>query len=375
MKKCLAVMMLATMIIGTMAGCGQSDVLYLKDMDVNKVVTVGDYKGLEITMEKTEATDEDVELIVEDLRANSPMTIESTTAAKEGDEVTFDFVGKLDGVAFDGGSGTDMTLVIGSGQFIPELEQGLIGIKAGEVKDVPARFPEEYPNSPDLAGKETVFTITMHSVRESKIVDELTDEHIANASGGEFATLDDYKVFVKEQLNQQLEVNRDSLLADAIITNSEFEKLPAAYVQRFNDLLTNNLTAEATNNGVDLSTFLMANGMLGAEQTAEEFIAEQAELAVKRYLTYQSIADIENLNPTDSEIDEALAEMAEEVGVTVEEYKTAMNLDLEAYREQVMVEKVSEFLAENAVIIEGEPTDDEAVVEEQPADGEADPAQ
>lgn len=350
MKKFGAKFLLLGLLAGLLTGCGQSDAAYLKDMDESKAVTVGEYKGIEITVSKIAVSDEDVDVFVEELRANTPIPTEITGPAKDGDEVNFDFVGKLDGVAFENGSGTDTTLVLGEGQFIPELEAGMIGIKAGEVKDVPARFPDDYSLNPDLAGKETVFTITMHSVVEYNIVPELTDEHINGLSEGQFPTLADYKAYVKEQFTLQLENERDNLLAEAVLANCKFKKIPAAYLARLNAQVTTNLTMQASQQGMDLNTYLSYNGAVSADKTAEDFVAEQAEQVARRYLAYQVIADTENLNPTESELDEAIDELAAEVGVSAEEYTAMAELDREEFRESKMLEKVGDFIADNAVI-------------------------
>ncbi len=350
MKKNAVLLMVSVMLAGVLAGCGNADdAKYLKDINVDKYVTLGEYKGIEVSLTDIEITDTEVEEYINNILAANPMPIEVAGAAEEGHEVNIDFVGKKDGVEFEGGSG-NKTLVIGSNTFITDLEQGMIGMKAGEVKDVPVTFPEGYTNA-ELAGQPAVFTVTMNSVNEYQEA-ELTDEYVIWLTMEEQKDVASFKAYLKQVLveNAQLAYDNEksSLVAEAVIQNSTFKKLPQGIIGRINDAVTTNMNTYASMYGMDLGTYMVNAQLMTTGENAEEVISSMSEESARSYLVYQAIANAENLNITDSEVEEGIAQMAEEAGATVEEYEAG--LDKEGYKEYLMVEKVSQFLLDNAVV-------------------------
>lgn len=354
MKKSVMLLTASVMLVGLLSGCGNkadNEAEYLKDIKADKFVTLGEYKGIEVALEDVEVTEENIEESIASILQNYPMPAEVEGAAEEGFEVTFDFVGKKDGVEFEGGSGENQTLVIGSNTFISDLEQGMIGMTAGEVKDIPVTFPENY-KSADLAGQDAVFTVTMHSVKNYP-EQELTDEYVDWLTMGENTNVADFRKYLQETMlesaNENYDLAKSSMVAEAVVANCKFEKLPEGLVARIKTALTNNITSYASMYGMDMATYLINAQMMSADENAEEVIANEAQKSAQRYLAFQAIANAENLNVTDAEISEDITAKAEEAGKTVEEYEA--NLDKEGYREYMMTEKVSKFLAENAVVV------------------------
>lgn len=324
--------------------------IYLKDIASSEIVTLGDYKNIEITLADVEITEADVDVEMDNLLISYPMPVDSEEPAAEGDEVNIDYVGTKDGVEFEGGTGSD-TLVIGSGSYIADLEQGLIGMTVGEVKEVPVTFPDNYTNV-ELAGQPAVFTVTMNTIQTYQEITEITDEYVVWLTGSEFNNVADfreqYRTDMISQAESTYEMERQGLIAEAVVADCEFKELPQAFLQRLVDNRTSGYTQYAQMYGLDLETFMMYSQLLPEGQTAEEAIADQAENDAKIYLAYQAIADIENIIVEESEVDEGIAEMAEQAGTTAEEY--AANIDKELYKESLMINKVTEFLEESTVI-------------------------
>ena len=151
---------------------------YMKDLRAADYVILGNYKGVEITLDEPEVTDEYLEGYIDYVLQNSAVSTPVLDRPVEmGDVVNIDYVGKIDDVAFDGGTAQGYDLTIGSGRFIEGFEDGCIGMEVGETRDVEATFPDPYTNNPDLAGKVAVFTVTVNSISVEEIP-ELTDEYV-----------------------------------------------------------------------------------------------------------------------------------------------------------------------------------------------------
>jgi trigger factor len=376
MKKNIGWLITAVLCTGMLAGCaGASDqeAEYLKDIDADKFVTVGTYKGIEVSVTKNEVTDEQVEEAVAALLAAYPQSEETDGPVAEGDEVNIDFVGRIDGVEFEGGSsgGAGYPLVIGSGAFIDGMETSMIGMTKGETRDIAATFPDPYPNSPDLAGKEAIFTVTMNSIMRASDQQELTDEYVSWLTAatpgvpvslpwistminfsGETTTAafrDAVKAGLEQASLERYEAEKESQVVDALMAASTYQDLPQGYVKKTADMINGNITSIANQSGLDPASYLIMAGVMTADQNVDDLINEQAEMTVKRNLAFQVIADQENLAVSDSEYAELLAQSAAESGVTAEQFEAGV--DLESYKEFLMLDKVSKFLVENAVEI------------------------
>lgn len=276
---------------------------FTAEVEVLPPVKLGDYKKLNKKAEAVKVTDADVDDVIERMRAGFSEKKEVERAAKDGDETVIDFVGKKDGVAFDGGTGTDYTLKLGSNQFIPGFEEGIVGHKAGETFDLELKFPEDY-HAKELAGQSVVFTTTLKKVIE--VVLPKVDDELAKKAG-EFETLADLKKDIKTEITaqKQREANdklKDALL-DALIEKSEVtapELLVADQMRSIEQDFGQNLMYR----GLDLQTYLEANKFKDEDEWREKEVKPAAEKRVKASLVLNELSQAEAITATDEEIDE-----------------------------------------------------------------------
>lgn len=326
---------------------------YMKDLNADEYVTLGEYKGIEVALDEPEVTKEYLDGYIEYVQQNNAVSVPVTDRPVEmGDVVTIDYVGKIDGVAFDGGSAEGYELTIGSGQFIDGFEDGCIGMEVGETRDVEAAFPDPYTNNPDLAGKVAVFTVTVNGI-SVKEVPELTDEYVQSLSLEGCTNVEEYRAYVydvlMEQQRESYESSKADLAYEKVAEACEFKDAPEAMVARMNDTLTANLSSYAGMYGVDLGTYVSAV-YGGTAEDYETVLLEQSKTMAQHYLMMQAIADREGLSVSDEELEEQLALEAQDYGYeTVEEYKALV--DVEAFREYLMTQKVLAFLGENAAAV------------------------
>jgi len=259
-------------------------------------ITIGNYKGLPLTVEKGEVTDEDVEMELENLLSQYPAEV-TGRAAKEGDVANIDYVGKKDGVAFDGGTDSGYDLALGSNTFIDGFEEGIIGMNVGEEKDLNLTFPENY-GSAELAGQDVVFHVTLNQIKNSEGT-EVDDSLAQRVMGDESATLDKLKTEVRDNLMAQVENeyfnSAGSALLDQVIADSEITCDPDA-VENMRSELVSTYTAYASQYGLELNDFLSM-----FMQTDEEGLKDTAERLVKQEMTLNEIIKTENLTAGDEQ--------------------------------------------------------------------------
>lgn len=329
---------------------------YLSEIKPEEYITLGEYKGIEVTLEEPEVTDDYLDGYIQYVLQNSPVSTPVTDRAAElGDTVNIDYEGKLDGVAFDGGTAAGQDLTLGSGQFIDGFEDGVVGMEIGDTKDVEATFPDPYTNNPDLAGKTAVFTVTVNSISLQE-VPELTDEYVAGLGMEEYSNVEEYKNYMyevlMEQEQQSYESEKSNLVIEAAATAAEMKEAPEGMTARMYNTLYNNISMYASMYGADVGTYV-ANVYGGEAEAYQDTLLAQAQMMAQRYIMMQAIADLENLSVSDEELEEQLAQEAEDYGYeSAEAYKEA--IDVEAYREYLMTQKVIAFLSENAVTKAGE---------------------
>lgn len=350
-KRFAAIVMAAGMLM--MAACSKdtSDVVYMKDFNAADYVTVGDYQNIEVALAEPEVTDEYLEGYIDYILQNSPVYTPVTDRGVEmGDVTNIDYVGKLDGVAFDGGTAQGQELVIGSGMFIDGFEDGMIGMQIGETRDVEATFPDPYDNNPDLAGKVAVFTVTLNSISLEEIP-ELTDEYVVSLGLEGCSNVEEYRAYVYDVLMEQqmasFESQKADLALEAVVAASEFKAAPEGMVNRMNETLTANISSYANMYGADIGTYV-ANVYGGTAAEYEATLLQQSELMAQRYVMMKAIADKEGIEVTDEEMEAAITEEATTYGYTsVDEYKAL--IDVEAYREYLITMEVMDLLTANAV--------------------------
>ncbi|MBQ8597828.1 MAG: trigger factor [Lachnospiraceae bacterium] len=354
MKKKLLAIVLAVASACALVACGDtSDLVYLKDFTASKYAQPGEYMGVELSVSEPTVTDAQVEDYINGQLAYGATFVPVTdrTDVQVGDTVNLDYEGKLDGVAFDGGTAQGASLTIGSGQFIDGFEDGMVGMEIGETRDVEATFPDPYLNNPDLAGKVAVFTVTVNSISVEQPA-ELNDEFVAGRGLEGVSTVAEYKEYIYEQLlaqaQNQFETERVEAAIDIVQEASDFKKLPTGMTDRLYNVLYSNMQAYAQMFGIEVSEYVAMVYGIEAEQ-AEEEMRNQTELMAQRYVLMASIAEKEGITVTDEELEAAFAEEAAAYGYSdVEAYKAA--IDTESYKEYVLYKKVGTMIADNAVL-------------------------
>jgi len=290
-------------------------------MVVKPDVKLGEYKGLGVKKTVEKVTEKDVDEFVESERQKQARFVDAEKAAEKGDTVLLDYAGTVDGVAFDGGSAENYELELGSNTFIPGFEDQLVGVKAGEQKDVKVTFPKEY-HAESLAGKEAVFACNVKAVRVKELP-EVDDEFAKDVS--EFDTLADYKADVEKKLVEQAEHKAEHEYEDAliekIVDGAEVE-IPDAMINQEAKELVHDFEYRLMYQGMRLDDYLGYVKMT-REQLVDEY-KERAEKAVKVRLVMEEIVKAENITIEDKDIDERLEKMAEEQSLTLEEFRKTL---------------------------------------------------
>lgn len=326
-----------------------TETVYVNNLDLDNYVVVKDYKNLKVKVGNYSVDDAEVEQMALDFY-QSVVSLENggvvDRAVEEGDTVIIDYMGMKDGVAFQGGTAEGASLTIGSHTFIDGFEEQLIGVMPGETKDLNLTFPEQY-HSEELAGQDVVFTVTVHYI----IPKEMKDEVIAQLEMPEFTTVDELRAYVREYLElssqEEKENEIQSQILDQLINGNELKSIPDGLLEQYKENIRTGVERNAAQYGMDSNSF--CNYFYGTD--AESFIEEYGQRAVKQNMFCQYIANVENLNLTEEELDAKLLEYATLSGLaTVEEFLDGQSK--EDYREYFMFERVMEFLTENAQIIE-----------------------
>ena len=322
-------------------------------------VVVGDYKNIEIDkVEVTEVTDEDVQNEFDSYMAvyNEEVEVTDRDTLQDGDIADIDYVGKIDGETFEGGSAEGYKLELGSGSFIEGFEEGLVGVKKGEKKDLNLTFPESYYNS-EYAGKDVVFEVTVNGIYKT-VEPEVTDEFVKEKT--EFDSIEAYKADIRktmEESNESTAQNtRRSAIWKEIVANAAVKKYDEEEVKKY-ILEYKNYMERVIYSSYSMSfeAYLTNSGMEPADfkQTA----VTNALAAAKEQMILDAIAEQENLEVTEEEYQEYLNEYMENVGVTsedelwskFEEQGSKKEEIIESMKDAVIAEKVMVFI-ENTVV-------------------------
>ncbi|MDE5931253.1 MAG: trigger factor [Lachnospiraceae bacterium] len=351
MKKKILLLAAATLAAGMLSACGK-DVAYLSEIKASNYVTLGEYKGIEVTQPEPEVTDEYVDSYIEYLRSQRTVTVEVTDrkTVQEGDTVNIDYTGYRDGVAFEGGTAQGDNLTIGSGRFIDGFEDGLIGTSVGETVTLELSFPADYINT-ELAGAAVAFDVTVNSISVSE-TPELTDELVQGFGIAECSTVEELRTYVYDVFYAEaVSLYEDAIASDitqAVMANSIFSEPPEKMVKRYQDVLIESMTAQASAYGVDLDTFMLNYYNMDTESYLEVF-RDDATTMAQQYIMFQAIADAEGLNPTKDEIAQKMEEEALSFGYgSVDAFKEEVGE--EVFYEYLISETAMEFLKDNAVI-------------------------
>ena len=349
-KKAVLLLTVMTILVQSLlfTGCqSKTEETSLDNIDPAKYVTLGEYKGLPIKADQDSVSDADVEKNIQNiLESHAELKEVNDRAARMGDTVNIDYEGKLDGVAFDGGTGNN-DLELGSGMFIPGFEEGVVGMKTGEEKDLPLSFPEQY-HSEELAGKDVVFHVKVNSISE-KDIPQLTDEFVKSL-GVDAGTADEYRDYIKKQLTEQYEsttkANQESELLKTAVDNAKcnMDELPEWLVSENAAEFRSSTESFVSQYGLTIDDYLAQVGSDQAkfEAEAQEYGKEKA----KSDLVVLSIAKDEGLQITDKELEDYYTESAGQYNTTAEQMKKAIPED--ELKRYLLQQKVMDFLFDNA---------------------------
>ena len=331
------------------------DFIFEATVTVEPEVQLGDYKGLEIEKQDSELTDDELEeSINHSLGHMAEMVVKEDGAVENGDTVNIDFSGSVDGEEFEGGQAEGYDLEVGSGSFIPGFEEQLEGMKTGEEKDVVVTFPEEY-HAEELAGKEAAFKTKVNEIKY-KDVPELNDE-IANELDAEANSVDEYKENLRKRLAEQKATEAENTEKEEAIkkaTDNATIDIPQAMIDTELDRMVQEFGQRIQQQGLDLQTYFQISGQ--DESQLREQMKDDAEQRVKTNLTLTAIADAENIEVSDEDIDKELEKMSEQFNISVEDIKNTLgNTDI--VKNDVRIQKVIDLLKDNAKLVEGSKED------------------
>ena len=318
------------------------------DVAVYPVVEVKDYKGIEVEQVDPEVTEEDVDRDIEAMRKRNSRMVVADRPVENGDTVILDYAGFVGDEQFQGGTAENQELKIGSGMFIPGFEEQLIGVKAGESKDVVVTFPEEY-QAKELAGKEAVFKCKVHEVKFEELP-ELDDEFAKDVS--EFDTLaelrDDARARILESVKLQCENEAKDKVIAQVYENNKIEA-PATMVADEMDRMIQELEQQMRYQGLNIQQYLQFTG-----STLDDFrneIKPEAEKRVATRIVLRSIGEVENVEVTDEDLDKELQRMSEAYNTDPENIKKMLGEEnLAFFRKDIALTKVMDMLYNEAKI-------------------------
>lgn len=309
-------------------------------------IELSDYKGIKAAKKVNEITDADVDKQIDIIRKkNARIVSVEDRPAQMGDEVTIDFEGFFGDEAFEGGKGENHPLVLGSGQFIPGFEDQVAGHSVGDEFDVIVTFPEDYQMT-DYAGKEAVFKTKINAITLEELP-EIDDELVKDAT--EFDTVDEYKANIRTQLEEaaakQAEAAFESAVLEALINKVDAPIPNCMFEQRIDEIVAS-FDRQLQQQGMSLKLYCQYTGM--DEQAIRDTYRERAEGEVKLRLALEKIAELENFEVTEDEINNGLGEIAAANNMDVATVRRFINVA--EYAADLRVQKAVEFVTENAVV-------------------------
>ena len=322
--------------------------IFTADVAVKPEVTLGDYKGVEVPKSEIAVTDEEVDAEVKKEQDKNARTVAvEDRAAANGDITTIDFEGFVDGVAFDGGKGTDYALTLGSGTFIPGFEDQLVGANTGDHVEVKVTFPEEY-QAKELAGKEAVFQCDVKKI-ETKEVPELDDEFAKDVS--EFDTLAEYKEDVKKKLTEKKEKEartaKENAAVDKAIENAQMD-IPELMTKTECRQMMDDFSRRMQQQGLSMEQYFQFTGL-----TEEKYMEEMKPRALQNIqsrLVLEAVAQAENLVAEEADIEEEIKKMADMYKMEADKIKELLGeRQMEEMKKDIAVQKAAKLVAEAAV--------------------------
>lgn len=311
-------------------------------------VELGQYKGVEVTKADTEATDADVEEELKRVQDQNSRTVSvADRAVKDGDNTVIDFEGFVDGVAFEGGKGTDYPLTIGSHSFIDTFEEQIIGMNIGDEKEINVTFPEEY-HVDELKGKPAMFKVSVKEIKEKQLP-ELNDEFAQDVS--DFDTLAEYKDDLKKKIAERKEseakAKKESEAIEKVVEAAKMD-IPQAMIDTQVNRMLEDFAMRLQQQGLSVEQYFQYTGM-----TADKIMEEMKPEAVKRIknsLVLEAVAKAENIEVSEEEFEAELQKMADMYKMEIEKIKEFMQ-DAEAkqMKDDIAIQKAVELIVSSAV--------------------------
>lgn len=318
-------------------------------VEVRPEIGLTDYKGIEVEAEPVVVSDDDVERSIQALAKDRATLVPVERAAAIGDVVTMDYEGKIDGVAFDGGTATGQMTELDESRFIPGFAAGIAGMNAGETKDITVTFPADYGQT-DLAGKDAVFTITVHDVKQYELP-AIDDEFAKSIS--ENQTVDALRADVRKRLEAiaQGRVRRSigNALMEKLINAHDFA-LPETMIDREIDHMMNEAGSMAARAGVSFEDYLKETGKT-EDQLRDEYRSD-AQSRVKGTLLIEAVAKAESIVATPADVSEELASLSRQYGQPVDRIRKALGNNLLSLMDGIVRNKTLDFLIDNAKVVE-----------------------
>ncbi len=325
--------------------CTKDGVVFKCTVAVYPEVKLGQYKGLEAPKAEVKVVAADVNARLKEMADRNSRLVSVERAVKKGDTADIDFEGFDNGVAFDGGKGENFDLEIGSGSFVPGFEEQLIGMKAGEEKDIDITFPENY--TPELAGKPVVFHVKVNEVKV-KEVPALDDEFAKDVS--EFDTLKDLKADIKKKLTAERTESAQRAFEDVLmakVAEGVEADVPHEMVELQAEQMTEGFKQQLASQGIPFDQYLKMTNTTEADFKSQAY--GPAEQQVKMDLAISAIVKAENLEATDDEVEAEMKKVADRYGMDLDTVKKYLRP--EEVKEQVIREKVIKLVADNAVAV------------------------
>lgn len=308
-------------------------------------VKLGNYKGFKASDIAIEVKQEEVDAIIKNLAAQNAELVLSEEPAKLGDTVVFDFTGYTDNKEFEGGSATNYSLELGSGQFIPGFEEQLIGVKAEEEKNVNVTFPTQYVK--ELAGKEALFKCKIHEIK-TKLVPEINDEFVKTLNIEGVETIETLKSNKEIELVKQKEANATQQKLNEIIGKIVAEAevvISDKLVEKEVSVMKEDMNNKLQQSGLTLEQYLeITNTELS---TIEDNFKKEAQNNLKSFLTLQKIAEVESLVVSDKDIDLELEKMSKQYNMEVEQIKNVLGNNINNLKSSIQQGKIEEFIKTN----------------------------
>ena len=319
-------------------------------VDVKPEVKLGDYKGMEVPKQDITVSDADVDAELEKKRQQqAELVLKEDKPAEKGDTVVIDYEGSIDGKKFDGGSADNYSLELGSGSFIPGFEDQLIGHNTDDDVDVKVTFPEDY-HAKDLAGKEAIFKVKVHEIKEKQLPE--LDDDFAKDVDEDVDTLAELKDKTKKELQENKDNQAKAAIEDATINaaveNAEIQDIPQSMLDEDTNRQMQQYLAGMQQQGISPQMYFQITGT--KEDDLKKQFAADAEQRVKTNLVLEAIVDDADLAATEDEIKAEISDLAKQYGMKEDQVKNALSEDMLTH--DIKIRKAVDLVADSAKQVE-----------------------